>query len=185
MTALAGVALRTARLAVRTVRAGDAPGLLAYAAHNRAHLDRWEPARPPGFETVAYWERYIAITEREQETGERARFIAEYGDGGEFVASINLHGIEHGAFCGAVLGYSVDARYEGRGLGREAVGAVVRYAFDTLALHRIEANYQPVNQRSGKLLRALGFVVEGYSRDYLFLDGAWRDHIRAALTRIA
>ena len=183
MTALAGTELRTPRLVVRTVRSSDAPALLEYAARNRAHLDRWEPARPPGFETLSYWERFVANTERERETGDRARFIAELAAGGTLVASVNLNNIEHGVFSAAILGYSVDAGYEGRGLGREAVAAVVAHAFDTLGLHRIEANYQPVNERSGKLLRALGFVVEGYSRDYLYLDGAWRDHVRTSLTR--
>ena len=183
MTALAGTALRTPRLTVRTVHAADAPALLGYAARNRAHLDRWEPARPPGFETLAYWERFVLSTEREHEGGRLARFVAEFDEDGALVASINLHNIEYGVFSGAVIGYSVDAAYEGRGLAREAVAAVVAYAFDTLGLHRIEANYQPVNDRSGKLLRALGFVVEGYSRDYLYLDGAWRDHIRTSLAR--
>ena len=176
MATVAGVALRTARLVVRTVRAGDAPALLAYAVRNRHHLERWEPARPPDFETLAYWERFVASTERDQKAGERARFVAEYARDGDFAASINLHGIEYGIVSAAILGYSVGAAYEGRGIAREAVGAVVTYAFDVLGLHRIEANYQPRNERSG-------IVVEGYSRDYLYLDGAWRDHIRAALTR--
>ena len=38
-------------------------------------------------------------------------------------------------------------------------------------LHRIQANYVPRNERSGGLLRRLGFVVEGYARDYLLLNG--------------
>ena len=39
------------------------------------------------------------------------------------------------------------------------------------------ANYVPTNERSGRVLRRLGFVVEGYARDYLFIGGAWRDHV--------
>jgi len=62
----------------------------------------------------------------------------------------------------------------------EAAGAVVTYAFETLRLHRLETSYQPTNERSGRVLRKLGFVVEGYARDYLFLNGAWRDGILAA-----
>jgi ribosomal-protein-alanine N-acetyltransferase len=54
--------------------------------------------------------------------------------------------------------------------------------FGELGFHRIMANYLPHNERSGRLLRRLGFVVEGYARDYLYIHGAWRDHILTALT---
>lgn len=47
------------------------------------------------------------------------------------------------------------------------------------------ANYVPTNERSGRLLRRLGFTVEGYARDYLFIDGAWRDHVLTSLTNPA
>jgi ribosomal-protein-alanine N-acetyltransferase len=52
-----------------------------------------------------------------------------------------------------------------------------------LGLHRVEANYQPNNERSGRLLRALGFTVEGYARAYLYIDGEWRDHVLTAKIR--
>ena len=64
----------------------------------------------------------------------------------------------------------------------EALGAGIGHIFGPLALHRIMANYLPTNERSGRLLRRLGFVVEGFARDYLYIDGAWRDHILTALT---
>jgi ribosomal-protein-alanine N-acetyltransferase len=44
------------------------------------------------------------------------------------------------------------------------------------------ANYVPTNERSGRLLRRLGFVVEGYARDYLFIGGRFQDHVLTALT---
>jgi [ribosomal protein S5]-alanine N-acetyltransferase len=64
----------------------------------------------------------------------------------------------------------------------EALTAAIAFAFDVLRLHRIMANYIPGNERSGKLLRRLGFNMEGYARDYLLIDGEWRDHILTALT---
>jgi ribosomal-protein-alanine N-acetyltransferase len=83
--------------------------------------------------------------------------------------------------CGR-LGFSIDAACEGQGLMREALSAVVDFAFGELGLHRIEANHQPQNLRSAALLRSLGFDVQGYARDYLFLNGAWRDHVLTART---
>lgn len=44
------------------------------------------------------------------------------------------------------------------------------------------AAYLPHNQRSAKLLKRLGFVVEGYACDYLTIDGQWEDHILTSLT---
>jgi len=38
----------------------------------------------------------------------------------------------------------------------------------------------PHNARSGRLLERLGFVNEGLAKDYLFIDGAWRDHVLTA-----
>ncbi len=183
------VVLHSARLVVRTLRRDDAPALLAYYDRNREHLRPWEPTPPPGFYELAHWERLIDDALRDHESAVRYRFVAYAREGepfqGDVLAIINLHRITRGIEQRALLGYSADGRVQGRGIGREAVGAVVRYAFDTLDLHRIEANYQPSNERSGKLLRALGFSVEGYARDYLFLDGAWRDHIMTALTNPA
>ena len=64
----------------------------------------------------------------------------------------------------------------------EALTAAIDYVFTDLKLHRIMANYIPVNERSARLLRRLGFTVEGYARDYLFIAGEWRDHILTSLT---
>jgi ribosomal-protein-alanine N-acetyltransferase len=79
-----------------------------------------------------------------------------------------------------MLGYAIDAAHEGRGLMREALQATIEYVFDVLRLHRIQANYVPENRRSGALLERLGFVREGLARDYLFINGAWRDHVLTA-----
>ena len=48
-------------------------------------------------------------------------------------------------------------------------------------MHRVMASYIPVNERSGRLLKKLGFIVEGYARDYIYINGSWRDHILTSL----
>ena len=64
----------------------------------------------------------------------------------------------------------------------EALTASLDFAFRDLRLHRVMANYRPEHLRSGRLLARLGFAQEGYARDYLFIDGAWRDHILTSRT---
>jgi ribosomal-protein-alanine N-acetyltransferase len=61
------------------------------------------------------------------------------------------------------------------------VRAFIDTAFNDLGLNRLEANIQPNNHRSIHLVRRLGFELEGFSRRYLWVDGAWRDHERWAL----
>ena len=64
----------------------------------------------------------------------------------------------------------------------EALSAAIDFMFTERNIHRVMANYIPVNEKSGKVLRRLGFTVEGYARDYLYLDGQWKDHILTSLT---
>ena len=65
---------------------------------------------------------------------------------------------------------------------REALIAIVEHAFShEIHLHRIQANVRPENLRSLRLLESLGFEREGIAKDYLFINGAWRDHVMLAL----
>jgi ribosomal-protein-alanine N-acetyltransferase len=174
--------LTTERLLLRPLRPHYAEAACAYYARNRAHLDPWEPARAPDFSTVAYHRRELEQTWREQLAGSCARFGVHIGQGDALIGIINLWAIRRGNIHAAVIGYSVDAAHEGHGYVTEGARAVVDYAFTALNLHRIETSYHPTNDRSGRVLRRLGFVVEGYARDYLRIDGDWRDAILVSLT---
>jgi ribosomal-protein-alanine N-acetyltransferase len=81
----------------------------------------------------------------------------------------------------AGIGYDLARPYWGQGLAIEAVEAVVRYGFQTLGLHRIEADVMPGNERSIRLLRTLGFVEEGRLRDYAYFKGRFNTLVRYGL----
>jgi ribosomal-protein-alanine N-acetyltransferase len=97
------------------------------------------------------------------------------------VGSINLSQIYGGGFRNAYLGYFVGEPFAGRGYMTEALQLMLRYAFEELRLHRLEANIQPGNVASLALVRRAGFAREGYSRRYLKIGGRWRDHERWAI----
>lgn len=94
----------------------------------------------------------------------------------------NFSQIFYKTFQNAYLGYYGSIDYAGQRLMHEGLGLAIDYAFYSLGLHRLEANIQPANQRSIALVNRLGFVQEGFSRRYLYINGAWRDHQRWALT---
>ncbi|GGX43292.1 GNAT family N-acetyltransferase [Saccharospirillum salsuginis] len=100
---------------------------------------------------------------------------------GDPILDIGLSNIVRGVFQAAHLGYRSHQDYQGQGYMIEALQSVIEHAFGPLNLHRIMANYQPWNKASGHILGKLGFVEEGMAKDYLFIDGAWRDHILTAL----
>ena len=104
-------------------------------------------------------------------------------DTNELVGVINLNNIIRGYFENAFLGFYAFRDHLGKGLMQKGMRLVIEEAFGDLSLHRLEANVQPGNKRSLNFVRRAGFTREGYSRNYLFIDGAWRDHERWALVQ--
>ena len=100
---------------------------------------------------------------------------------GGIVGVININDVIRGAFQSASLGYYAFVPYAGQGLMRQGMLLVLRYAFEKLKLHRLEANIQPENRASIALVQTCGFVCEGTSRRLLKVRGRWRDHERWAL----
>ena len=108
-------------------------------------------------------------------------YLACRRDDDEIVGWLNVSEIVRGALQSAFLGYGGVAAHAGQGYMTEAVQAVVREAFGTLGLHRLEANIQPGNHPSIALARRCGFVKEGFSERYLKVGGRWCDHERWAI----
>lgn len=77
----------------------------------------------------------------------------------------------------AEIGYSVHKDLWGRGVATEATGALLGFAFDTLGLRRIEADVDPRNAGSIRVLEKLGFEREGYLRERWELQGEIQDAI--------
>jgi [ribosomal protein S5]-alanine N-acetyltransferase len=103
-------------------------------------------------------------------------------ENGELAGVININEIVRGSFCSGYLGYYAFAPHNGRGYMSAGLRAVLAAAFGKLRLHRLEANIQPHNERSRRLVQRLGFRLEGFSPRYLKIAGVWRDHERWAMT---
>lgn len=95
---------------------------------------------------------------------------------------INFGEVVRGAFQACYMGYALAKRAEGRGYMTEAALVSLDYMFTVVRLHRVMANYQPHNHRSAAVLRRLGFTIEGTAKNYLYIGGAWRDHVLTSLT---
>ena len=163
------------RVVLRPVAAGDQDEFLALARASVGLHHPWYsmPMTPEEFQA------YLARYDRPGTEG----FLICLRDGGAIAGVVTVDSIVRGRFQSATLSYAAFAPAAGRGYMSEGLGLVLEHAFTELRLHRLEANIQPANQASLRLIRRLGFRQEGYSPDMLFIDGAWRDHERWAITR--
>jgi [ribosomal protein S5]-alanine N-acetyltransferase len=109
-------------------------------------------------------------------------FLVCLRETGAIAGNVNISSIIRGRFQNGSLGYAAFAPAAGQGFMTEGLGLVIRYAFEGLRLHRLDAQIQPGNDASLRLVQRLGFRHEGYSPDLLFIDGAWRGHERWAIT---
>ena len=99
---------------------------------------------------------------------------------GEMIGKCILFNFSH-ANHRAEIGFILNRRYWRRGLTYEALVAIIAFAFDTLGLHRIEADVDPQNKASLGILGKLGFQREGLFRDRWFLHGQWVDSVMLGL----
>ncbi len=155
------------------------------------HLDRWSPPAGRGFFTASFWREKLRLAVEEFHADRAVRFVLQPRLGDEpaldapIIGTCNYSNIVRGPFQACHLGYQIGLAQQGRGMMAEALRSANAFMFDERRLHRIMANYRPENYRSARLLQRLGFRREGIAADYLFIDGAWRDHVLTALVNPA
>jgi ribosomal-protein-alanine N-acetyltransferase len=169
------------RVYLRRPRPSDRARFLAAVKASRALHASWVlvPASAAGF--ARYLRRFAGPKSRRFASATHVSLLACRSEDDAPVGVFNLSEIVRSAFWSSYLGYYAFAPYAGQGYMSEALGLVLRVAFLSLRLHRIEANVQPQNRSSIALVRRAGFTREGFSRRYVKIAGRWRDHERWAL----
>ena len=98
------------------------------------------------------------------------------------MGEVTLSSILRGPFQNGSIGYWVDKDLAGLGIVPEAVVVVLRFAFETLRLHRIEVAIIPRNGASRRVTEKLALRNEGVALGFLEINGQWEDHVRYAMT---
>ncbi len=175
--------LLTARLRLVAPDESLAAALVGFHERNRAHLAPWDPPTPEGFFTVRGQRERLLKSRRAFAAGEAFRYwLYTLDDPTRVVGQAHIFSISRGAFHSAMLGYQLDQDQQGSGLMHEALQTLLAEMFsDRVRLHRIQAAHLPENLRSAAVLARLGFQPEGLAKNYLFINGQWRDHVINAL----
>ncbi len=186
MTTAADVpVLLTERLVLTIPGARAAEAYVEFNRRNERHLAPWNPPMLPRDFDLAYRREILDRQIEQFRAGSRYGFsIFDRGAGqdGPLIGHLNFSEVVRGVFLACYMGYALDERAQGRGDITEACRAGIAYMFEEVRLHRIMANYMPGNARSAAVLDRLGFTVEGTARAYLYLAGAWQDHVLTSLT---
>lgn len=168
-------------LTLRLAQEKDASALFDYFTRNRAHFAATSPVHPEDFYTLGYWKSRAKASRKEFEKDQAVRFFIFGEDDSRVLGSVNFTQIFRGPLQACYLGYGLDQHEQGKGVMTHALRVAIAYMFDVRNLHRIMANHLPENARSAHVLKRLGFEVDGLSKQYLFINGAWRDHVLNSL----
>lgn len=144
---------------------------------SRAFLTPWEPTWAQD-ETSRGSYRYKLRRYAEDARDDKAHALFVFREEDDaLVGGVTVSNIRRGVAQMASIGYWAGQQFTGQGYITAAVRAVVRFAFEDLDLHRVEAACQPDNMASRRVLEKAGFSHEGAARGYLKINGQWRDHL--------
>jgi RimJ/RimL family protein N-acetyltransferase len=168
--------LETGRLLIRRLRLDDAPAMLEILSDA---------------ETVRFWGRPMMteLAQAEQYTRENLRWMedghclywgVEEKSSGRMIGTCTLFRLDLSNRRGEI-GYLLNRAYWQQGFMSEVLGSVIAYAFTELELHRLEADTDPENIASIRLLERFGFQREGLFRDRWLVNGIWCDSLMMGL----
>ncbi len=173
--------LRGEGLYLRPATPADFSSWTRLRAASRGFLEPREPTWPDDDLTQAAFRRRLRRQDEDIARDEAYAFLIFDQTSDELLGGITLGGIRRGVSQSGTLGYWMGGPHACKGRMTRAVAATVEFAFSKLRLHRVEAACIPDNAPSIALLQRNGFQREGYAREYLKIDGAWRDHLLFAL----
>lgn len=158
-----------------------------YYVRNRQHIANSQALMPESFYSKSHWRDRLIQNQEAYQRDESLSLFAFLRQGEKeydrrVIATVNFTSILRRAAQFCYLGYSLDKDCQGLGYMTEAVSTAIDFVFEEMNVHRIMANYVPHNLKSARVLSRLGFVVEGYARDYLCLNGQWQDHVLTSRT---
>ncbi len=170
------------RINIGFLTKGSIPSVLDFYSRNQARIRLYNPEVPAEYGSAQYWENRVRVRNsclKRERALDFYLFLPDRPD--RIIGHIRLSNIEGSPRNSAEIGYTIDLLLEGGGYMAEALGLALRFAKEGLTLHRIVAFCHRDNNRSRKLLQALGFREEGVSREALWIHGEWQDMLLYAL----
>ncbi len=160
--------LHTERLILRPIRRSDAKAMYEYTRDKEvARYVLWDPHR-----SLMDTCETISEMKRQYRHGWPCSFAIALAGSDQIIGTIGYMWLNT-ENCSAEIGYSLSRKYWNQGYMTEALKAVLDFSFNTLELHRIEAQHDIRNPASGQVMKKNGMIQEGILRDRLHNKGQY------------
>ena len=170
--------LTAERLSLRWLTRADVSDL--YAVFSDPEVMRYWSTVP--FTTLAEAEDYLRRIHEYFTQRSLFQWGIEHTADARVIGTCTLYRLDH-AHRRAEIGFALARTYWGQGLARQALHALLTFVFGELDLHRLEADADPRNERSLRLLESQGFRREGYLRERYHVGGEVQDTVYLGLLR--
>lgn len=177
------VRIDTQRLVLRPPAHVDFQAWAALREQSAEFLTPWEPMWAQDHLSKKNFTNRVHWAQRSINAGNAVPLFLFERASGRLIGAITLDNIRRGPAQAGTLGYWVGIDFKRQGFMREAIEAVVHYAFQHMDLSRIEAACLPENAASRGVLEKSGFKYEGVAQSYLQINGRWRTHVLFASLR--
>lgn len=161
--------LDTERLLLRPLCVSDAEDMYDYARRSDVTEYLLWSAHPD----VTYTRDYLSYIEERYTAGRFYDWAVVDKKSGRMIGTCGFTAIDAPNDAGEI-GYVLHPDYHGKGVATEAATRVLRFGFEELGLHRIEAKFMMGNDASLHVMEKLGMHFEGYRRDGLLVKGRYR-----------
>ncbi|NSX56046.1 GNAT family N-acetyltransferase [Parasulfitobacter algicola] len=177
------IRLETERMSLRPPTHADFRYWSSLRSQSETFLKQWEPTWADDHLTRKAFTNRVYWANRSISNGSAVPLFLIRREDGTLIGAITLDNIRRGPSQAGTLGYWIGAAHARKGYMREAIQAVVHYAFQQLDLSRVEAACLPENVASRGVLEKSGFKYEGVAQSYLQINGRWRNHVLYANLR--
>ena len=164
--------LETERLLLRRVDSNDIKEIFAL----RSNPETMKYIPRPLVKTDEDALEHIAMIDSKIDSNEGINWAITLKDNPKLIGIIGHYRIKPESYR-AELGYMLLPEYHGRGIVSEAVEEAVKYGFNVMNLHSLEAIIAPDNHASAKVLKKNGFVKEAHLRENEFFEGRFLDTV--------
>lgn len=161
--------LKTERLIMRPMHANDAEDMFDYAQREDVTTYLlWSP-----HPSVSYTRDYLKYIETRYDVGDFYDWAVIERSSGKMIGTCGFTRIDMPNNVGEI-GYVLNPDFHGKGYGTEAAREALKFGFDVIGLHRIEAKFMEGNRASRRVMDKLGMTFEGFHKEAILVKGKYR-----------